>query len=110
MNDRIWFIIIEKRQEGPYSLQELKKDDRFTPDTLVWKEGFSEWVPARFIPELQEIFKDAPESHPLHEPVQEKSLKPDGEATLTLQQDPYQFYLWILIIIAVFIYLMYKIN
>ncbi len=105
-----WFIIIENHQEGPFSLLDLKRDPRFTPDTLVWKRGFTEWVAARFIAELQQIFKDEPEGEPLHEGTKKITLSPLGQdqATLTMRQDPFQFLLWILLFFLILIYTLYQ--
>lgn len=104
-----WFIIIDNRQEGPYSLQDLDDDPRFTPDTLVWKEGFKEWVQARFVLEMKEVFKDKSTQH--HDDKDE-NLKTDlgkqEQITLTLRQDPYQFFLWILILLLLLFYIFYQ--
>lgn len=101
-----WFIIIDNQQVGPYALSQLKKHPKFTPDTLVWKKGFKEWTKARFVPELQELFKDDPEPCTLHQDkgALKGDLGQESQATLTLQQDPYQFLLWILLLIIVLFY------
>lgn len=105
---REWFIIVDNQQKGPYSLLDLKKHPQFTPDTLVWKKGFKEWTRARFVPELRNLFKDDPEPCPLHEQKDGKTVKgeiaQESQATLTLQQDPYQFLLWILLILIIILY------
>ena len=107
-----WFIIIENQQSGPYSLLDLKKEPRFTPDTLVWRKGFQEWIKARFVPELQMVFKDEPEPRPLHDADKGKGLESDmgqqNQATLTLRQDPYQFLLWVLLLLLVIFYTFYQ--
>lgn len=106
-----WYIILENCQEGPYSLQNLKGDYRFTPDTLVWKKGFKEWTPARLVSEMQWVFKDDPESRPLHQKPKKNGLEPDlgqDQATLALQQDPYQIYLWILLFLLILFYTLYQ--
>lgn len=56
--EKIWFILINGNREGPYSVDELKKDPRLTPDTLVWREGFEYWVPISQVPELKGIFEE----------------------------------------------------
>lgn len=106
-----WFIIIENEQLGPYSLSDLKSEPRFNPDTFVWKKGFQEWIKARFVPEMEEVFKDDSETKGLHEPEKGKRLESDlgqeSQATLTLQQDPYQFLLLILLLLLVAFYTFY---
>lgn len=103
-----WFIAIGGRQEGPYSIQELKGDERITPDTLVWKKGFKDWIPLRHVAELNDLFKDKPEGKPLHEQEENtpSNLLSDEEA-LTLQPDPYSFLIWLLIAAAILIYVSY---
>ncbi len=108
-----WYILIDGCKEGPFTSLELKADSRITPDTLVWKEGFLEWIAIRFVPELKLIFKDEPESKPLHEDPSTQPIGSDSsseQATLTIQEDPSQFFLWILLLILVLIYVFYQLN
>jgi Interferon-induced transmembrane protein/GYF domain 2 len=44
-----------KERFGPFSVEELQ-DKNLTPDTLVWKEGLVDWVPARNLQDLQSLF------------------------------------------------------
>ncbi|MDR0708009.1 MAG: DUF4339 domain-containing protein [Treponema sp.] len=58
---------------GPYTLEELKsfaENRRLTGETLIWKEGASQWVAARSIPEVAALIPQ----------VQSPSggLQPDG--------------------------------
>lgn len=103
-----WFIIIDNQQTGPLTLSDLKNHPFFSPDTLVWKKGMKEWSKARFIPELQILFKDEPEGRPLHELDKkndaERSLGQESQVSLTLQQDPYQLLLWILLLLIIIFY------
>lgn len=107
--EKIWFIIIENRQEGPYSILDLKNDHRFTPDTLVWKVGFKEWMLARNVNEIAKAFKDEPSSRPFQKPIQDKGVSSDvgKEVTLALHQDPYQWILWILIFLLIIFYVFF---
>jgi len=38
--EKVWYILIEDIEEGPFSSRELFFDNRVTLDTLVWKEGY----------------------------------------------------------------------
>jgi hypothetical protein len=108
--DDEWFILIDSKKEGPFSLQELKEDKRITPDTLVWKEGFKDWIAIRFVSELEDVFKDENVVKSPDEKIPE-SISTDlmqEQAALTLQQDPSQMILWILILILLLIYLLYQ--
>lgn len=61
-NKPIWFIIVDGKKEGPYSLKKLKNHPKITPLSLVWKKGFSKWVPMGSLKEFQGLFqrKDRP--------------------------------------------------
>lgn len=102
-----WFIIVEQKQEGPFKIGDLKRDPRFTPDTLVWRKGFTEWTPARFVPELQDIFKDGNTSPNVQD--RDRATLSPGQAILTLQQDPYPSFLWLLLFLLIVFYTLYQI-
>lgn len=105
-----WFIWLQGKQEGPYSIVDLKADSRLSPDTLVWKEGFKTWVPIRRVPELKDIFKDQRKKpQPIQGEFNSKPLFSEDEA-ISIQQDPFQFYLWVLVIILIIIYLFFYLQ
>ena len=111
MDEKVWLIWIEGNQEGPYTIQELKHDTRLTPDTLVWKDGFSDWKAIRSVEELKAVFEDEPESKPLLEAIKIKTFEPEltpEQDTLALQTDPSQFYLWMLVLLLLAVYLFYQ--
>ncbi len=50
-----WYCAIDNEQHGPMSLAALRQfllNGQCALDDLVWRDGFSEWVPAESIPEL----------------------------------------------------------
>ena len=101
-----WYILIGDQKEGPYTPADLKNHPGVTPDTLACKEGFKEWVPIRFIPELKFIFEEEPSVQPVKEETPKANVAiPSDEATLTLKQDPFQFFLWILLFSVLLLYL-----
>lgn len=105
-----WFILIDEKKLGPYSLLDLRENPQFTPDTLVCKKGESQWKKARDIEELQEIFDDEPFSKEKDKKIMDHfqtEISTENQATLTLQQDPSQFILWILILLIVLFYSLY---
>jgi uncharacterized protein DUF4339 len=105
--EKIWFIIIAGKKEGPYSFLDLKRDVRITPDTLIWKEGFATWRPIREVKELEELFKDEPSTE--EEEKQEEENPPSAlsdNEVLTLKKDPY-FNIWIVVALFLVIYLCY---
>ena len=58
--NKIWYINVEGREEGPYSFLDLKRDPRLTPDLLVRRNDWpkNQWIPIRNVKELQDLFKD----------------------------------------------------
>jgi hypothetical protein len=45
---KVW-VYINGKQRGPYTLDQLTKMD-INPDTPVWHEGMTEWLPASEVP------------------------------------------------------------
>lgn len=58
-----YYVLLNGAKEGPYSLDELKMKN-IDPCTKVWRQGFPEWRPARWIPELTELFCNQPPVSP----------------------------------------------
>jgi len=52
-----------KERYGPFSIDELR-DKAIDENTLVWKEGLPDWVPAAKMSELNSLFVNAPEYTP----------------------------------------------
>jgi len=45
-----WYYVEQGKQTGPVSdeqLDEMARNGRITPDTLVWREGMADWIPCR---------------------------------------------------------------
>lgn len=106
--DQIWFIQIDGTQEGPFSALQLRYDHRITPNTLVWKKGWTKWIPLRNVPELQIIFSD---EEPLEVPGSKKilgDLNGKEELAIDLQRDYPPSIFWFLLILAIIIYLYYR--
>lgn len=107
--DKIWYIYIDGKKEGPYDIGDLKRHPKLTPDTLAWKPGFKEWVPIRSIFELLEVFKDEESSSEEKEEdkkTQAPQAKVDDEA-VALRYEPPAFYFWIFIAILIIAYTLY---
>jgi hypothetical protein len=105
---KIWYVSIHNTQEGPYSVEDLKRDDRITPDTLVWKEGFPRWIPIRDVPELKKIFKDEKKNEN-DDDLDEKqpSRICFDEVVLDYQQDPNSIF-WLIVVTLALIYSLYQ--
>ncbi|CDR33333.1 DUF4339 domain-containing protein [Criblamydia sequanensis] len=94
LNDRIWYLFIDDREEGPYSKAELKFDRRITPSTLARKEGSLSWLPISFYKELEDLFeKEREESDSLSENMQ-------SELAMPLETGPPLLFFIVLVLIS----------
>lgn len=108
---REWFIKINEMEQGPFSVSQLKINPHITPETLVRKKGWSDWVPIGRVPELKEVFED--EEKPEEENVEShKKIDrwQDDQITLTAQRDPGNFIIWLIIILLLITWIFYNIN
>jgi len=52
-----WYIAIGGQQQGPFSQAQIQQGlatGIYTPDTLVWRQGFANWLAMAQVPELQQ--------------------------------------------------------
>jgi hypothetical protein len=54
-----YYIYIYSQKEGPYTLEELSNKN-LKADTLVWREGLTEWKQAKEFPELHSFIYATP--------------------------------------------------
>ena len=102
-----WFVKLDGRDVGPLSKEELRCNPKITPDTLIWKEGFTKWVPIRAVAELADLFQDEEKQPDQQESGDGKKFEsPLGDATLALQRDPPHFIFWLLMILLLVIYIL----
>jgi hypothetical protein len=59
-----YYVNQASQQVGPVDIEELKKAGA-TPQTLVWKEGMKEWLPASTVAELKHLFAPPPTPPPI---------------------------------------------
>ena len=60
-----WYVAVNGKQEGPFSSYQVQTNldsGTYNNDTLVWKQGFENWVPLSSVSELQN--RDLPPSPP----------------------------------------------
>jgi hypothetical protein len=108
--EKIWFIIIDGIKKGPFSFLDLKRNERITPDTLAWKEGFSSWRPIREIGELQDLFKDEPEPDANDDEsinIKVKPCRPEENEVIALRKDPPYLNIWMIMALFLILYLLY---
>lgn len=57
-----WFYVDSKNEQvGPYDeddMAALIAGTKVAPDTLVWREGYPDWMPARSVQEFSMLFED----------------------------------------------------
>ncbi len=63
MKNKVYFIADNGEQNGPFSLNELEEME-ITKSTLVWKEGFANWVEAVEVDDLKSVLKITPPKLP----------------------------------------------
>jgi len=68
-----FFAIVNGQQQGPFSLEQIAQyaqQNVITQDTLVWKQGMANWLAAKTVPELANIFAAAAPPPPPPPPMQ----------------------------------------
>lgn len=63
-----FYILQNNMKQGPYSLEELGNKNIDT-NTMVWSVGFSNWKPAKNVPELSDLLSSLPPVPPLSQPM-----------------------------------------
>lgn len=56
-----YYLFINDELVGPIGMSELQSYE-VTSSTMVWKEGFTDWLPARDVPELQPMLLEETEA------------------------------------------------
>ncbi|MEI8365325.1 MAG: DUF4339 domain-containing protein [Parachlamydiaceae bacterium] len=119
--DKIWYIYVAGQQEGPYSVEDLKKDKRLTLETFVWREGFSGWKKIQDVPELKAVFKANETPHNPDETETEtekenerlrlaKAALADEELALDMRGLPPPYIFWIILFVILLVYVVSLIN
>jgi uncharacterized protein (TIGR00266 family) len=63
-----WYVAINGQQLGPFPqshIQQLLRSGEYTQDTLVWRNGFQNWLPISQVPELNQAGNFSAPSPPL---------------------------------------------
>lgn len=107
--EKIWFLFLDHKQEGPYSLIELERDERLTPETFAWREGMMDWKKISEIPELHAVFDgEAKKEEETFFNKDDQTPVPDDEIALDLQKGPPVFFYWTLLALFLILLLMYE--
>ena len=59
-----FYILINNVKQGPFPLDALASKN-ITPNTMVWTVGFTDWKPAKQVPELSDLLACLPPEPPL---------------------------------------------
>lgn len=58
-----WYYAANGKADGPHPFEDIKSlclMEQINRDTLVWREGFTQWTTLGVIPEFQSLFRAAP--------------------------------------------------
>lgn len=75
-----FFIIKDKKQRGPYTLEQLAEMG-ITSDTPVWHEGLGPWKPAWQVEELKDLLAGKAAQQPTPPPVPPQEWADDSTET-----------------------------
>jgi hypothetical protein len=62
-NEKIFYIAVNGHQTGPFTMKEIRAkaaSEALTRDSLVWSPGMSEWLAAKKVEELDDVFELPP--------------------------------------------------
>lgn len=62
-NSQIYYMVVDEKSTGPFTLDEVTLHPKLTPETLVWKPGIDNWVAAKTLPELAQTFANERNVH-----------------------------------------------
>lgn len=103
--EKIWYILIDGKSEGPFSSRQLVKDPRVGLETLVWKEGMDNWTPLKRIRELRRLFEAKSQNEEEAAPF----IRPENdEIALDYGKDPQFQLLLLLLAIVLTLYVFYQ--
>ena len=86
-----FYLNDQNERKGPVASEELIKNG-VTRNTLVWKEGMAQWLPASEVPELSDLFKETTTPPPVP-PVPPVMPKPEPEPE-PIGQKPDNLLVW----------------
>ncbi|MBT3393869.1 MAG: DUF4339 domain-containing protein [Waddliaceae bacterium] len=109
--EKEWFIKIDGEKQGPYSIEELKVHPLVTPDTLVRRKSEKQWVPAGKVEELRDVFRDEGIPEDKKEPSIDEYLSVDkSKGVLAVDFHNNNRIYWIIILVLIIIYVLYRMN
>lgn len=67
-----YYVLINGVKQGPFSMEELRTKG-LSRDSMIWKIGQSQWLPAYQVPELSELVSEIPPEPPTIKKVMPKT-------------------------------------
>ena len=64
-----WFVAVDGKSRGPFSQEQIVEGlnaGLYTPQTLLWKNGYDTWQPLAEVPEFRQGKSAFFQVHPLH--------------------------------------------
>lgn len=113
MPNKEWYTKIDGKQQGPFSIEDLKLQSWLTPESLVRKEGEEDWTPIGEVKELKEVFEDPKPQPDDDTQVEDETidLPTDSELILDLEPTPPFFlFVWVLIVVLLTFYFMHQLS
>lgn len=62
-----YYILTNGEKQGPFSLEQLR-EQMITRETMVWRAGLDEWMPACKVYELADLLRELPPDIPREQP------------------------------------------
>ncbi len=79
----VWHVVVDGEQVGPLNEAEVRdrlRQGKINSDTLVWKEGFSDWMQLSTVPELAAIL-----ARITHHPVAKPAARESGRVSSSMK-------------------------
>jgi predicted Zn finger-like uncharacterized protein len=79
----VWHVVVDGEQVGPLNEAEVKdrlRQGKINSDTLVWKEGFADWMQLSTVPELTAIL-----ARITRHPVAKSTAREPGRASSSMR-------------------------
>jgi predicted Zn finger-like uncharacterized protein len=79
----VWHVVVDGEQVGPLNEAEVKdrlRQGKINSDTLVWKEGFADWMQLSTVPELAAIL-----ARITHHPVAKPAARESGRVSSSMK-------------------------
>lgn len=82
----IYYMVVDEKSTGPFSLDEVILHPSISPETLVWKPGLDNWVAAKTLPELAPAFVNNDNPTP--------NTPPEFHRTSSQEETDYNYSSW----------------